>query len=360
MGYKTRGFEFAGAWYADDGANGSWLRDDLVFTALLDPLERDGQLAAVDRISVNLRDHEPINSVDELRARAREWGYDIVDLSAGDTDDPDLRIHIGLDPIGPRVFVAYAAERAPSHLRDLVAGWVAAWSAKLAVEHIHLTTASFEPTQDDYPRPTPPRVGLSWRLGLLDQYAGLYWHRQDPDRLAELERVQHALLPSGAHRRVDGDVLHIAFDADLFKSSSIAAARVAHERWLAPLVPTEPADGWNEEGDRRVDPSRPEDRDPFTLYDPEEQIGYKALVVQPGTYEVDEGAWAEARAVVAAGALPDGTPVRGVRLIFPRREDALLMHERVIASGFEMSLYPYDGVFWQVHPESSPMGGGTG
>jgi hypothetical protein len=54
--------------------------------------------------------------------------------------------------------------------------------------------------------------------------------------------------------------------------------------------------------------------------------------------------------IVRAGALPDGTPVNALRLIFPRRVDALAMHARAIAAGFEMTTYGDGGQLWRVQP----------
>jgi hypothetical protein len=138
-------------------------------------------------------------------------------------------------------------------------------------------------------------------------------------------------------------------DCNLASRESMAAARSAHERWLTPLVPTTVASGWNEHGDRRVAPLAPVARPPFTLYDTSNRVGYKALVVHPGGV-IDEIAWSQLRTIAAARALRDGTPVAAVRIVFPRRDDALRFHARAIAEGFEMAMYPDRGAFWEVHP----------
>jgi hypothetical protein len=349
MGYKARGLVFSGQWFADREVAGSWVHGDLVARALLAPLERGDYLARADQISINLAAHEPIGGPDRLRALAATWRHDIISLIHGDAGDPDWHLHLGLDAMGPRIFVGIAAEHVTPHVREDVAAWVAAWSRGLAEARVRLAHGRFEPTPDGHARAFPPRDSPIWTLGSLDQYDGLAWHRADPGRTAVIERLLEAPLPSGVQRTIDGDVVRIAFDCDLASRESMAVARSAHERWLTPLVPTTVARGWNEHGDRRVAPLAPVARPPFTLYDPSNRVGYKALVVHPGGV-IDEIAWSQLRAIAAARALHDGTPVAAVRIVFPRREDALRFHARAIAEGFEMAMYPDRGAFWEVHP----------
>jgi len=349
MGYQRTGFVFAGKGYVDADVGKRWLSDDIVTRVLLAPLERGGYLARPRWVSRDLGEPEPIGSMDELRARAATWGLDLVSLFAGDRDDPDWEIFLGLETVGPRISVGIPADGAGASLRDDVASWVQAWSEGLAAVGVRFATGSFAPARQDYPRPRPPRSSGTWPLGALDQYAGLTWHRARADRVAVLAGLEQAPLPPGAHRTVDGDVLRIGFDADLADPAAVAAARAAHERWFTPLVPTAIEVGWNEHGDRAAYPARPTVREPFTLYDEQARIGYKALAVFPDG-SLDEAAWAQLAAVARAGALPDGTPVASVRLILPRREDALALHERALADGFEMTTYPAGKMFWQVDP----------
>jgi hypothetical protein len=93
------------------------------------------------------------------------------------------------------------------------------------------------------------------------------------------------------------------------------------------------------------------EKEPFTFYDPRYAVGYKAMIVDPDSGEIDEEAWAALAKLAGAGKLADGTELKGVRLIFPVRPDALRMHARAIADGFEMTTYPGPPqVFWQVNP----------
>jgi hypothetical protein len=116
-------------------------------------------------------------------------------------------------------------------------------------------------------------------------------------------------------------------------------------------VPIEVERGWNEQGDRIVIPSAPAPLAPLTLYDASEKVGYKAIVVQPDG-SVDEDIWNELKQIASRRALADGTAVHAVRLIVPVRDNAIAIHPRAMADGFEMVTYPKGtgGVFWEVFP----------
>jgi hypothetical protein len=201
-----------------------------------------------------------------------------------------------------------------------------------------------------YPRPRPPRKSLTWSLGGLEYYLGRAWHHADPERAAVLTAIERARLPEGATRTAEGDVVRISFAADLTDPREVADARAAAERWLAPLVQAKIENGWNELGDRIVVPTERVPLIPFTFYDSDERVGYKGLIVDPDTGEIDEDAWSELVGIAASGEAHDGTPVVSVRLVFPTRRDALAIHARAIESGFEMATYPKGDVFWEVNP----------
>jgi hypothetical protein len=291
-----------------------------------------------------------------LYARAPTWGYDLVQLFAGDQRDPDFIVFLGLEKGGFRWCVG--AVDGAQGLRDDAARWVVEWTEALAAAHVRLAYAHFGPHHQDYPRPVPPHSHDYLWLGVLDRWLGRAWHLGRPDGAVLLDRLERAELPAGARRSIDGDVTRISFDADLGDAASVAAARAAHERWITPVVDAPIELGWNAKGDRVVGPAKPVVREPLTWWDEWTTIGYKALVVFPET-GVDEELWAQMAAIARAHALPDGTPVKSLRLIFPRREDALALHERALADGFEMTTYGENDLLWQVHPPPGALGGGT-
>lgn len=339
---KSDGLAIRVRCYADADAVRGWLRPEVVVETLLGPLEADGYLARVTHLT---RDFAPPEPIATLASSVHAWGYELVSLFAGDPDDPSLQIFLGLEPVGPR-FAVVMTGIDPTFRSD-AARWVPAWSRALARDRVRLATARFEPARALYERPIPPRTSLVWSPGSLDQYAGRAWHRADPECAAVLARLEHASLPPGASRTVDDEVVHVAFSADLHDARSVAAARTAHEAWLTPLVPTTVDAGWNEHGDRVAGPSARRIVEGLTFYDDAARTGYQALVVFPdGT--IDTARWASAAAIVRARALSDGTPVENVRLIVPRREDALALDARARAAGFELVAYGLDGQLWQV------------
>jgi hypothetical protein len=195
----------------------------------------------------------------------------------------------------------------------------------------------------------------TWRLGVLDLYLGKSWHQRSEERRTILTTIETAPLPSSARRTTDDDIVRIAFGIDpevaLGDAGAVSAARRAQEDWLTPLIPADRERGWNALGDRLVAVVEPDDKKPFTSYDPRDSVGYKAMIVDPDSGEIDEKMWAELKKIARDKKLPDGTEVKGVRLIFPVRENALQMHERTIADGFEMATYPGNPqIFWQVNP----------
>ena len=348
MGYKADGFVIRVKCYADAAAVKQWLTPAVIVDTLLGPLDADGYLGRVTHGSYAFAPPEPIGSTTALRQRAASWDYGITSLFAGDQVDPDVEIFLGLEPAGPRFAVGIAG--ADPTFRADVARWLRAWSDGLAPVGVRFATARFEPARAPYPRPTPPRTSFDWPPGALDQYFGRAWHlHADADSAAVLARVEQAPLPPGASRTIDGDVVCIAFAADLHDAAAVAAARAAHERWLMPLVQAAPEAGWNEHGDEVAGPTQRRVVEGLTFYDDDAQVGYQALVVFPDG-SIEEERWAAAEAIVRAGALPDGTPVNAVRLIFPRRVDALAMHARAIAAGFEMTTYGDGGQLWRVQP----------
>ena len=250
---------------------------------------------------------------------------------------------------------------------DAIGAWIAAETVRdgllaplraegLLAHVTHLWIA------DGKPRPIGSAAQLDklvggWRDEVVQLYSGAF---DDPDFMvhaslgpagaAVLAGIARARLPRGATRTTDGDVLRIALACDLGDPHAVADARAASERWLTPLVPTEPDEDWNELGDRIVVPTERDELLPFTFYDAEARVGYKGLVVDPDTGEIDEAAWSELVGIASSGEAHDGTPVASVRLVFPTRQDALAMYARTIASGFEMALYPKGAALWEVAP----------
>jgi hypothetical protein len=351
VGYRSDGLSFFSAWYDDRHGMGDWLTADVVTGCVFDPLRADGWLGRATHLSINVGDPVLITSGAHLDDLARTWRKETAAMFTGDLHDPDWQFHVTLSPAEVRITIGFDAEALRTcDVRDLASRWVHRWSALFAERGCHMTIGTVAPVQAEYPHVHPPRSSLRWRLGALDHYFGQTWHRSTPEGSAVLANVESTALPPGAARTTHGDIVRVAYPADLTDAAAVAAARAASERWLVPLVPTEVQRGWNEFGDRIVIPADPQPHDPLTLYDPGPRIGYKAIVVRPDG-GVDQEIWAELRHIAVCGTLPDGTAVASIRLIVPVRDNAIAIHERAVADGFEMVTYPRrSGTFWQVNP----------
>jgi hypothetical protein len=349
MGWECDGIALFGEWEVDDDLIGAWLGPDTLRECLLAPLRADGLLERATHVWVSDGKPHPIRSAADLDKQVGTWRDEIAQIYSGNLDDPDFMVHVGLEKIGVRLALGLGRALVDGKTRERVAGLVSAWTAGFAKRRCRLTVAYLAP-RAPYPRPRPPLRSMTWWLGGLDTYLGRAWHRADAERAAVLTAIEHAPLLAGATRTAHGDVVRVAFAADLTDPRAVADARAAAERWLAPLVSAKIEDGWNELGDRIVVPTERDPLVPFTFYDSDERVGYKGLIVDPDTGEIDEDAWSELVGIAASGEAHDGTPVVSVRLVFPTRADALAMHERAIASGFEMSTYPKGNVFWEVNP----------
>jgi hypothetical protein len=354
MGYKQNGFLFHGSWVVDDDRIGEW-PDEGVIRLMLAPLAREEVLARVDQISVRAADAKPLGSLEELDALSKPGDGVIFVLFGGIEDDPEARIHFVLDRGGAGISIGMVPEVMPAKVRDRITAWIHDWNSSLGELRCRLKSAAFAPPGYDYSRPHPPHSHMIWNLGRIDLYLGRSWHEQHEETRAVLAKIETTPLPASARRTSEGDVVHIAFGADpevaLDDVAAVGAARRAQEDWLTPLIPADRERGWNELGDRMAVVVRPAEKEPFTFYDPRYSVGYKAMIVDPESGEIDEEMWAELAKIAKDGKLSDGTDVKGVRLIFPVRENALQMHARAIADGFEMATYPGNPqIFWQVNP----------
>jgi len=351
MAYTRDGFTLDARFYTDDSVIGTWLTEELVDRVFLAPLAEDGILDDCRYVSSNFKPPRPIGSVDELRAQSRTWRYELIDLRSEEDDlDPgcEVILRFNTDMVNASVYlVREPLARVADRLVSLAARWVAQWSRALP-DTVDLSEGWLATERGDYPRPRPPRSS-QWRLDAVSHYFGQRWMRRT-GKGALLDGLLREPLAPGASRELDGDAVLLAFAGDLRDEAAVARARAAHEQWISRIVPTEPARGWNAEGDRLVVPAGAQPLAPLTLYDPDTKVGYKAIVVQPDG-SVDEEIWAELLAILQRGALPDGAPLASIRLIVPVRDNALALHDRAIAAGFEMVTYPRgQGVFWQVHP----------
>lgn len=351
MGYEADGIALYSDWVVDEDARDRWVDSNTVDTCLFEPLRIAGMFSAATHYWVSDPKATPIKSEATLIEKSRRWRTETVALFAGDIDDPDWMFHLALDAGALRLALGLGARSIDDETRDRVAQVVRGWARALGKRGCRLSVATLAPPSATYPRSRPPRTGTTWPLGALDSYLGLTWHERDEEGRRVLAAIEKARLPKGATRSRGHDVLRVAFAAELTDARAVATARAVSEAWLTPLVPTTVERGWNEEGDRLlVPPLRREDLPPFTWYDPRQRIAYKALVADPETHEVDEEEWDQLVAIARSRKPHGGKRVSSIRLILPSRADAVALHDRAIADGFEMVTYPAGKVLWQVAP----------
>lgn len=207
-----------------------------------------------------------------------------------------------------------------------------------------------------YPRPRPPRRHQSIQIYSVVEYLDLAFHRSGhaDAALDGIEALLGEPLPEFATRREAGDLVELRWVADPGDEAELQRGATAHELWLATHLPTRIDAGFNAMGDapeRVVGDEAPQP--PLTLYSPTSELGYKAVVVMPGPGggKIEQGAWAAASSALAAGQLPDGQPLRAVKLIVPLRAQALATSARAKAAGFAAVLYPDDdGRYWDPDP----------
>lgn len=191
-----------------------------------------------------------------------------------------------------------------------------------------------------YPRPRPPvthrRIEVSSILDFLD----LAFHRSEhgfahPD---EIEPLAKAAVPRGVRRTVHGDLVVLRWVDSIVDERAVAEAAGRHEQWLASILGLDREDGYNEHGDQLVELSDRRSRAPFTFYDADEGIGYKALIVDPRG-RPDAEVWDQM--VKALKSKKNG--LQGIRLIVPLRKLAIAVTDQAKKAGFDAVLYPGDG-----------------
>lgn len=331
----------------------AWWTSDVVNDVILAPVREAGDLANATHFARDEQEPIAITSPDQLAREASTWRDAVVAIFAGPQNAPTWRLHLRLEHIGPSIGFRIS-EDPDGKIRERFAGWLGQWCRGLAKLGCDLDIGYMAPVQRPYPRPRPPRDGTAWPLGKLELYLGRRWHGEDEERKTVLARIMDAPLVPGVRRVIEDDLVRVSFECDLSDDVAVERARIIGERWLTPLVPTTTEPGWNEEGDEMIVPSMPVNREPFTFFDEDDNIGYWALIRDPEDGSVDEERWQQLADIARAKKLSDGTNVTAVRLIAPVRKEALALADRAAADGFDMVTYPAgNGAFWRVFSGSS-------
>jgi hypothetical protein len=191
-----------------------------------------------------------------------------------------------------------------------------------------------------YPRPRPPVTSDFGPMTQLVQYLDIRYHN-DPKYGGTHPAIVNALakapVPAGVERDERDQLVTLRWITSLADEVAVGEALGRFESWLTGLIPVEPAPGYNALGDREDSPSERAKKSPFTFFDPDENVAYKAIMVSPDG-DVDDEVWAEQLEALEAGRR---NKLR-VRLIVPLRALALQLRARARSAGFDAVLYPDD------------------
>ena len=247
---------------------------------------------------------------------------------------------------------AWLGEHRATALDDLVAAMqraIDAWRGVAAARQAHIK-AEYDGADPPYARLRPPRMSLRYPQRSLVTFldpafhdSGHVWAKpaeiaaltEPPPRAPAVVTTHNGLITVRWTKTLDDD--------------AIAAASTGHDCWIR-RIETERERRFNEEGDQAISPGDAKPLPPLTLYNPYVKAGFKTVLVMPDG-EPEDSDWDEAKALIQAHALPDGTPLDALWVIVPLREHALSLHSRAVEAGFESTLYPDSrGRFWDPLP----------
>jgi hypothetical protein len=199
-----------------------------------------------------------------------------------------------------------------------------------------------------YPRVRPPVWSRRYQTTAILELIDLAFHRGEHDAAREDSvRLGTAEVPAPARRSEHGDIVVVRWIDSLADPRAVAIAAGRHEQWMAGLIELDRDDAFSDEGDRRVSIGEPTRRAPFTTFDAEDGIGYKAIVVDRAG-EPDDEVWDDMVAALAARK----KGLTAIRLIAPLRAHAVALAARARDAGFDAVLYPgEDDQLW------NPSGG---
>ncbi|MBK7539496.1 MAG: hypothetical protein IPI49_29890 [Myxococcales bacterium] len=209
---------------------------------------------------------------------------------------------------------------------------------------VQLAHAVAVPSGLRYPRPRPPRGARRFVAAVVDILAphaprGPIEPRPGFDFVGEAQRLAAAPLPACAERQPRGELLIDRWVADPRDLAAVGRAAGLHERWLAQLVDTTVASGWNERGAQRVALTRAAPHPPFRLVDSATGVAY---------LDLDEHAAEDDARWQLAAAPPAG--IERVRLVAASHHAALALRPLAQQRGLSGVLYADGQTLWDPAP----------
>jgi hypothetical protein len=289
-----------------------------------------------------------------LVAKGREV---FVEFKNEDVTDSDLFINLHLDDGLSRItLIAQKAElmrHQATALDDMITALQGCWKAMKDVAGLDGGRIQFQFMRRplDCMRCRPPRQSNRYPDPSMVTFLDAAFHASGAvyTHPGDVQALTIPPPPSPAETTEEDGLVTVRWARSLSDDDLIAGAG-GHNVWITERIETDPVPGFNEVGDVCWSAGKIVPKPPLTLYNAETKIGYKAVLILPDG-SAEESAWKEAKDILRAKALPDGTPVDHVCIVVPLREHVFQIADRAKQEGFEAVLYMGEkGEFWNVNP----------
>ncbi len=342
-------------------AKPTWLKSREHPKALVEALLGSPLFAGIAIGNTNADEFEAVTAAKAVKMVAS--GRQVAARFHDREDDSDLTIDLDLraERCEVRLNVAGAAlaSRGDKALDDLVAVMQACIAALRGTAGLGDGSIQADSTSGafEFPRPRPPRTNDLYPEGSVVTFLDATFHAsgaEDADRAA-IAALTKPAPPAPAKTTTTDGVVTVRW-ARTCDAADLEAGASAHAVWIAQRLAPDIDRDFNELGDQREERafnSKP--RGKLTFYDPNSEIGYKAVLVLPDG-KPEPTAWNDAKKIAKAGTI-DGATVAAVRIVVPLRHQVFEVAADARKAGFDAVLYPdAQGNFWNPDPPGKWIG----